>query len=301
MMTLFDIESYIQTLEVNPSLYEEKSFEDRMEVVDFIEFHVLDEIQTLLQKNPHSDQLIALQVRSEKIRSDLEWIDQKLFEKLRWVIRESDDKIRKFRELIDQYIDVQLDVPGVMEAVGYDNLDLFINGIFNIGTIPAQSISLEPEMVYYQKTPARIVFDFIKKLPFTNNDVFIDLGSGLGQVVILVNLLTGMTSKGIEFEPSYCDVANKCAAGLNLSHVSFIPMDARHADYSQGTIFFMFTPFTGEMMGTILEILRKESRMRKIKIITYGPCTTRVALESWLSCQKFRPVNIYETTVFISI
>jgi hypothetical protein len=40
--------------------------------------------------------------------------------------------------------------------------------------------------------------------PITQADVFFDLGSGLGQVPILVNLLSGAAAKGMEFEPVYC-------------------------------------------------------------------------------------------------
>lgn len=104
----------------------------------------------------------------------------------------------------------------------------------------------------------------------------------MGQVAILVNLLAGITTKGIEFEPSFCEYAKGCVAELSLSNVSFINIDARKADYYEGTIFFMFTPFKGEILREVLEILRKESLLRKIKIITYGPCTAQVALENWL-------------------
>jgi hypothetical protein len=33
--------------------------------------------------------------------------------------------------------------------------------------------------------------------------------------------------------------------------VEFINVDARQADYSEGTVFFMFTPFRGEISGGI--------------------------------------------------
>lgn len=93
-------------------------------------------------------------------------------------------------------------------------------------------------MVFYQKTPGRVIFELAEKCRFTEDDVFFDLGSGLRQVAILVHLLTGMAAKGIEFEPAFCNYARVFAAALNLTGVTFINIDARDADYSTGTVFF---------------------------------------------------------------
>ena len=167
--------------------------------------------------------------------------------------------------------------------------------------MPEQTRDLEPEMVYYQKTPARVVFELVEKSHFSGNDVFFDLGSGLGQAAILVNLLAGVTVKGIEFEPAFCDYARECAAELNLSDVTFINADARKADYSEGTVFFMYTPFSGEILHDVLNRLRKEALLRKIRIITYGPCTEQVALQSWLHPEGPKDDNINKLGIFTSL
>jgi len=126
------------------------------------------------------------------------------------------------------------------------------------------------------------------------------LGSGLGQVTILINLLAGITARGIEFEPAFCDYAGDCAANLSLSNVTFINADARKADYSEGTVFFMFTPFRGEILQEVLEMLRKESLRRKIKIITYGPCTPLVAFQNWLNFATPGGNDLYRLGFFSS-
>jgi len=141
----------------------------------------------------------------------------------------------------------------------------------------------------------------LKALVSDRKTFFFDLGSGLGQVAILVNLLAGITVKGIEFEPAFCDYASDCAADLNLSNVTFINVDARKADYSEGTIFFMYTPFKGEILEDVLELLRKESLRRKIKIITYGPCTAQVAVQSWLDLVGPKNPHLYKLAVFTSL
>ena len=148
--------------------------------------------------------------------------------------------------------------------------------------LPDETRQREPEMVYYQKTPARIILEIIRRADFKPQDVFYDLGSGLGQVVMLVHLLTGVVSKGVEFEPAFCKYAETVAAELQLTDVEFINTDARQADYSTGTVFFMYTPFEGILLQEVLEKLKAESEKRKIKLFTYGPCSFAVAQQSWL-------------------
>jgi SAM-dependent methyltransferase len=295
-----EIQSYIGEIEKASALLEEKNFDQRTEVIDFISFHIIDQIEELLRKTAHPDKLILLKYRAEKVKSELEEIDITLFQRLQANIRTGGYSGKEFKKLIKEYVDFDVDDNQQQEEPGYDNLDIFINGLTLFQTVPEPAKNLEPEMVYYQKTPARIVFELAERSHFTKEDVFVDLGSGLGQVTILINLLAGITARGIEFEPAFCDYAGDCAANLNLSNVTFINTDARKADYSGGTVFFMFTPFRGEILQEVLEMLRKESLRRKIKIITYGPCTPLVALQSWLNSARPGGNDLYRAGFFSS-
>lgn len=296
MMLIFKLQSYLEAIAKDASLYEKKNFEKRSEAIDFIGFQVIDQVDEYLQDTTSPDKLLQLRQRAEKVRSALEETDQQLFQHIQSEIRRGRYAGTAFKALISEYIDLNVND----EYIGYDNLDVFINGLSLFQTMPEQTKDLEPEMVYYQKTPARIVFELVEKSHISQEDVFFDIGAGLGQVAILVNLLAGITTKGIEFEPAFCDYARNCAGELNLSDVTFINVDARAADYSEGTIFFMFTPFRGEIMEVVLEMLRRESLQRKIKIITYGPCTAHVALESWLDAVVMEESSTYKLGIFSS-
>lgn len=299
-MTIFELQQYIAEIEKNSTLYLEREFDKRMEVIDVIDFQVIDRIEELLSKTALQDQLMLLRSRAEKVKSELEAIDVNLFQQLQRTIKTTRYTTDGFKNLVNEYVDINPGHNEHQEEVGYDNLDIFINGLSPVQTMPEQTRDLEPEMVYYQKTPARIVFELVEKAHFIKGDVFFDIGAGLGQVAILVHLLTGIPTRGIEFEPAFCDYAEACAAALHLREVIFINVDAREADYSEGTVFFMFTPFKGEILQDVLAILEKESQRRKIKIITYGPCTARVALESWLYFATPEDNNMYKLAVFNS-
>lgn len=299
-MTLSAIASYIDSVEQNTSLYQEKEFDQRMEAIDFLGFqivHGLDELQSAAV----SPQLRILRNRAEQLKSDLETIDSRLFQQLRTTIRTTGCTGPAFKALVKKYVSLEGAYPEQQTEIGYDNLDILINGLSPQQTMPQQTKDLEPEMVYFQKTPARIVFELVEKSHFIPEDVFFDIGAGLGQVAILVNLLAGIKVRGIEFEPAFCDYARDSAAALHLSDVTFINADARKADYSEGTVFFMFTPFKGEILQEVLEILRQESLSRKIKIMTYGPCTAHVAQQDWLKPTTPEDSNMYRLAVFNSL
>jgi hypothetical protein len=279
-MTLVGIESNIQTIMGKELLYHEKNFEARTDTIDFLEFHILDQFEALRKTEPDEQKLTNLQHQAEKVRSQLEKIDNQLFLRLQQEIKQEKYDGKRFEELVKEYVSFENNKR--LGEEGYDNLDIFINRLFHLQNIPEQSEPLEPEMVFYQKTPARIVFELVKRAGFTKNDVFFDIGSGLGQVVMLVNLLADVRTLGVEFDSAFCKYSEECAAALGLRDFAFINTDAREADYNSGTIFFMYTPFRGKMLQDVLEILRKESLKREIRIITYGPCTTEVAAEDWL-------------------
>ena len=116
-----------------------------------------------------------------------------------------------------------------------------------------------------------------------------------------MGLLSEAQAKGIEFEPAYCDYARQCAKELNLSRVEFTNADAREVDYSDGTVFFMYTPFEGRLLQEVLEKLKGESRRRKIRVCTYGPCTLQVSRQGWLKRVDQNGNSVDKLTVFENI
>jgi hypothetical protein len=137
-------------------------------------------------------------------------------------------------------------------------------------------------MVFYQPTPVRHILHLIAATALAEDDVFVDLGSGLGHLSLLVSMLTGAQSLGIEVQAAYVASAQECAQSLHLSRVRFIAQDARAADLSSGTVFYLYSPFTGSILTDVLSALRMESTRRSVKICSLGPCTRRVAKETWL-------------------
>ncbi len=278
---IHDIQSDIKAIETSDTLYEEANFGGRVEAIDLIEFNVIERIEGLLLTRGQAKELVALRQRAEMVKNRLEEINENLFQKLRATIKSGNCTGAELKRQIVEYVGYN-STERDQDNIGYDSLDAFVNGLVLIEGAPGETKEREPEMVFYQPTPARIVLELIEKADLTKEDVFYDVGSGLGQVAILVNLLSRVRTKGVELEPAYCDYARRCARELSLSGVEFINTDAREADYSDGTAFFMYTPFEGRLLQEVLEKLKGESRKRMIWVYTYGPCTLQVSRQSWL-------------------
>lgn len=168
------------------------------------------------------------------------------------------------------------------EGQGYDALDTLLAGVLPLDEPAGGGDALPPDMVFYQPTPARHILDLIERAALGATDTLVDLGSGLGHVPLLASIRTGARGIGIECDPAYVASARRCAEALGLERVRFIAQDARTADLSAGTLFYLYTPFRGPILRRVLDRLRHEATVRSIRIATLGPCTATVAGESWL-------------------
>jgi len=279
---LSDIQSGIRSIEKEPALRKDSNFMSRMEAIDLLDFHIIDRIEGWLQKEGQNEGLSSLKHHAEQAKRELEMIDINLFQRLREKIRTGTYTHPSFGDMIHLYLGYDGSHSCSQGQMGYDQLDVFLNGLLADRPIPEPTIAREPEMVFYQKTPARIIFELKRLAELKPGDLFFDIGSGLGQVCILVNLISGATTRGIEYEPAYYQYAKTSSSQLNLPNVDFINKDARNGDYARGTVFFLYTPFEGRMLQDMLDILQKESQKRTITIFSYGPCSPHVARQDWL-------------------
>jgi SAM-dependent methyltransferase len=121
---------------------------------------------------------------------------------------------------------------------------------------------------YHASGVAAIVRAFAE-VPLVEDDVLVDLGSGLGKVVLLAALLTGATARGIELQPELVDRARACAARLGVD-VRFSAGDVRDAHLDDGTVFFLYLPFTGPALSAVLDRLRAVAERKAIVVCALG-------------------------------
>jgi hypothetical protein len=282
-----NLESLLIELEQDRSLQEPHRLRQRIEALDRLDVYCVDG-----QIPAAGFELIeaSLYERARAIYAGLESANREIYETIRRDIRQGMGPVtllRWMRELAQSATAAQ-----PVRGEGYDDLDELVSGVLQFDNpsgppdLSVEAIRLADEMVFYQPTPARHVFDLMERTALTERDVLIDFGSGLGHVPLLASICTGARSIGIELEPAYVECARRCAEALHLNNVRFIQQDARAADLSSGTVFYLYTPFTGSILRSVLDRLQQEAASREIRVCTFGPCTRMIAEETWLKTDE---------------
>jgi hypothetical protein len=270
-------DGWISGLERDHSLLEPSRLRQRIEVLDRLESHPNLGTGQGCGADPRLP--TGFHDRIGLLCADLESANQRVYASIREAIQRGNgaQSLLEWAAAVGPGNDERHPV----DNDGYDGLDALLSGVLQIEE-PAQVAQLATEMVFYQPTPARHIFELIVRTELSEHDVLVDLGSGLGHVPLLAAICTRAHCVGIEWQAAYVDCAQRCAKALNLANVTFARQDARAADLSTGTVFYLYTPFTGAMLADVLALLRREAAAREIRIVTLGPCTATFAREPWL-------------------
>ena len=293
-----DIETHLHAIEQHKSLFTPANFVERVAALDRLEVQFIHRLKELLYTHGYYTELTILLRRSMRLQHRLQAVNTALFGQLRDQIISGIHSPAALRQLFHLYLRPALGAPPSDLIFHVDSLDVFINGIFCIHQAVEETRAIQSEMIPYKATPARIIFSLIDQVPFTAVDVLYDLGAGLGRIPLCVGLLSPAQAKGVEYEPAYCTFAQQRADRLNLSRVTFLNIDAREADYTDGTVFFLYTPFTGKMLQDVLDRLRYEAQTRPITVAAYGPCTRDVAQQPWLRLSQPQGLQDHELALF---
>jgi len=237
--------------------------------------------------------------RVRALQGDLGELNQGLFRKLRSGIRSRTVTPGHLRSLLESNCRYRRGDTACMHW-GAEAADALAAGLFRSDCVPQPWDGGDVEMIHYESTPVSAVLELVDRVPLTRCDRFVDIGSGLGQVVLLVHLLTGVEAAGLEVVPAYVERARDEAERLGVDGVTFSEGDARSADLCGGTVYFLFSPFRGQMLKTVLNRVRQEARTRRLTICSFGPCTEQIAGESWLTLQETGMNHEFRLAVFNS-
>lgn len=262
-----DLDHLVAKFETDRSLMDPNELRKRFDVLDQLDTHFAES-----NSAPISD----IHARAQALRLRLEAANSAVYETLRSRVQHG----ARPKELL-RWFESPESPPS--PGLGYDDLDELMSGVLQLREPAHPPTHPVAGMVFYQPTPARHILHLLAVTSLSEADVLVDLGSGLGHVPLMASLLTEARSIGIELEPEYVASARECAQSLGLSRVQFLQQDARDADFSTGTVFYMYTPFTGALMETVLLNLERESKNRGFQVCTFGPSTSFVAGERWLT------------------
>ena len=137
------------------ALYQPDNFQRRAEVIDAIAFEIIDRIDGLLGYPSQPRKLRSLRHAAERLMRRLQVVDERVFQDLRSLIR-GGCRGEPLRHLIERLVGVDAAGDRGQASVGYDRLDRLVTGLLDNGAFPEPRLHPEPEMVLYQRTPARM-------------------------------------------------------------------------------------------------------------------------------------------------
>lgn len=159
--------------------------------------------------------------------------------------------------------------------------DAWVDAVFGLEEVLEDGPELPKGCVPYLPCAVDVLLRIAYQLPVRPKDVFVDIGSGMGRAAVLMHLLTGASAMGIEVQSGHVKAAQELTRRLRLSDVMFVQGDAvgRIQEFAEGTVFFLYCPFSGERVERFLANLESLARKRAIAV-----CSVDLPLPecSWL-------------------
>lgn len=241
----------------------------------------------------------ALQARIDALRERFERANEQLFAEWWALLADGAAGAPEIRRRLNPYTAYRPDAVGYRHT-RYEPIDVLVGGVLGLDEAPEETVAREPEMIYLEFTPTSVALEMVDRVPMGPEDVFVDLGAGLGQVPILVHLLTGVRARGVELQPGYAAQARRIAAELDLTGVTFDNADARRADLTEGTAFYLFTPFVGDVLQSVLDRVHEAAARHPVLVCSYGASTLQVARQPWLRSVDGNAREEFRLAVFSS-
>lgn len=118
---------------------------------------------------------------------------------------------------------------------------------------------------------AQRISDFLSITNPGQRDTVYDLGCGNGKFAITVAASCAARVKGVEYGQTYVESARRNGERFALRNLEFIHSDVRDVDLSDGTAFYLFFPFWGEVALAVARKLGEVARARDITVYASGP------------------------------
>jgi hypothetical protein len=147
--------------------------------------------------------------------------------------------------------------------------EAWVDDVLGIEEAPPDVPDLPRGSVPYLPCGVEEIVAAVLEAPVRRGDELVDLGSGLGRVAILAHLLSGARASGIEIQEPLVRRARAHCEALGLADISFV-----HANVADvvldGSIFFLYAPFNGEVLRRVLARIEEVARRRPIVVCAAG-------------------------------
>lgn len=167
------------------------------------------------------------------------------------------------------------------DSVAASDRDHFVEEVLGVAYPPLEEPTLERELVTYSPSGYDEIVHAFDLVQLASGDRFFDFGSGMGKVVLLAALLTGATAAGVEQDETLHDLAQRAMRDLGVIPSRMRFADARAVEIDDADVFFMYLPFTGGALATVLERLVEHGRRARPRDRQRYLCAGALDTERW--------------------
>lgn len=146
--------------------------------------------------------------------------------------------------------------------------DDWVDQWFGLNEIPPDGSDLPRGCVPYLPCAVDKLSLVIERARVCADDLFVDVGSGLGRAMMLVHLLTGAAAVGLEVQAALAREATRIARGLQLERVQTLHGDAEEliADVGTASVFFFYCPFGGDRLLRVMQAIEPFAHSRPLRL-----------------------------------
>lgn len=143
--------------------------------------------------------------------------------------------------------------------------DVWLDELLGFPPPPPDLPDLPRGAVPYLPAGVAEILAMVREVPLGPDDELVDLGAGLGRVVIVAHLLSGARAHGVELQEPLVRLARERCAALALPSLSFTHGDAAEV-LLDGSVFFLYAPFNGALLVRVVRRLEDVARRRPIVV-----------------------------------
>jgi hypothetical protein len=178
------------------------------------------------------------------------------------------DVAERIRALISEKRITPAIMRSALASVPAAERDAWVDLVLGIDELPDDGPDLPRGCVPYLPCSVDALLRMVDQVDLRSDDVFVDIGSGLGRAMAVTHLLTGAAAIGLEIQSELVRRSRELARRSNLSRVSVIEGDATRLSgfIAVGTVFFLYCPFGGARLETVLNDLESIAWTRPIRV-----------------------------------
>jgi hypothetical protein len=146
--------------------------------------------------------------------------------------------------------------------------DAWLDAVLGLGEIPDDGPDLPRDGVPYLPCPVDALLRVVDEARVEAADVFVDVGGGVGRAAAFVHLVTGARAVAIEIQRGLASAARELSARFPAARLAVLEGDAGAlvGGVPDGTVFFLYCPFSGARLARVLDEIEPLARARPLRV-----------------------------------